>query len=458
MRNRLTEALNSPKSQKADYLEIRLENYESTHIRFQGKDMEKISSSQEMGGNVRALVKGKWGFVTFNGWDDLKNKTKQAIEIATLIGNQTSYLTETEPAVEYLQAECGLDFRKISLKEKVAMMKQYSNIMINCNAKIQSSIVNYADRYTTVYFANSEGTYIQHERPYLSVHFTAIARNGDDVQIAQESTGSIKGYDSAEQLSPIAQKTAQRAVNLLKASSVQGGEYTVILDPILAGVFIHEAFGHLSEADFLYEDPRMQSLMKLGKKVGTPELNVVDDGSLPGLLGSSKYDDEGVLTRKNYLIKEGILSGRLHSRETSARMGEQLTGNARAISYHFKPIVRMTNTYIEQGKTPYRDLFNDIKKGIYARQFYGGNTTFEMYTFSAGEGYMIENGRITKPIRDITLTGNLFDTLHNIDGIGNDLKIVESGGGCGKGGQQPLPVTFGSPHIRIQKVIVGGSH
>ena len=457
MRNRLTEALNSQKSQKADYIEVRLENYESTHIRLQGKDMEKISSSQEMGGNVRALVKGKWGFVTFNGWDDLKNKTKQAIEIATLIGNQTSHLTETEPAVEYLQAGCGRDFRKISLKEKAAMMKQYSNIMINYNSKIQSSIVNYADRYTTVYFANSEGTYIQHERPYLSVHFTAIARNGDDVQIAQESIGSIKGYDSAEQLSPIAQKTAQRAVNLLKASSVQGGEYTVILDPILAGVFIHEAFGHLSEADFLYEDPRMQSLMQLGKRVGTSELNVVDDGSLPGLLGSSKYDDEGVLTRKNYLIKEGILSGRLHSRETSARMEEALTGNARAISYHFKPIVRMTNTYIEQGKTPYRDLFNDIKRGIYARQFYGGNTTFEMYTFSAGEGYMIENGRITEPIRDITLTGNLFDTLHNIDGIGNDLKIVESGGGCGKGGQQPLPVTFGSPHIRIQKVIVGGS-
>jgi len=456
MRNRLTEALNSQKSQKADYIEIRLENYESTHIRFQGKDMEKISSSQEMGGNVRALVKGKWGFVTFNGWDDLKNKTKQALEIATLIGNQTSHLAETEPAVEYLQAGCGRDFRKIGLKEKAAMMKQYSNIMINYNSKIQSSIVNYADRYTTVYFANSEGTYIQHERPYLSVHFTAIARNGDDVQIAQESTGSIKGYDSAEQLSPIAQKTAQRAVNLLKASSVQGGEYTVILDPILAGVFIHEAFGHLSEADFLYEDPRMQSLMKLGKRIGTSELNVVDDGSLPGLLGSSKYDDEGVLTRKNYLIKEGILSGRLHSRETSARMEEELTGNARAISYHFKPIVRMTNTYIEQGKTHYRDLFNDIKKGIYARQFYGGNTTFEMYTFSAGEGYMIENGRITEPIRDITLTGNLFDTLHNIDGIGNDLKIVESGGGCGKGGQQPLPVTFGSPHIRIQKVIVGG--
>ncbi len=455
MRNRLTKALSN---KKADYLEIRLEDYESTHIRFQGKIMEKISSSQERGGNVRALVKGRWGFVSFNRWEDLEDKIKQAIEIATLIGNQKSYMIETEPLVEHLQAECGRDFRKINLKEKAAMMENYSNILMNYSPKIQSSIVDYSDRYSTVYFANSQGTYIQHERPYLSVHFTAIARDGNDVQMAHESTGSIKGYDVAEQLSSVAQKAAQRAVNLLKASSVRGGEYTVILDPVLAGVFIHEAFGHLSEADFLYEDPRMQNLMQLGKKIGSSDLSVVDDGSLPGLLGSSRYDDEGIMTRKTYLIKEGVLTGRLHSRETAARMGEEPTGNARALNYHFKPIVRMTNTYIEQGKTPYRDLFNDIKKGIYARQFYGGNTTFEMYTFSAGEGYMIENGKITEPVRDITLTGNLFDTLYQIDGIGDDLKIIESGGGCGKGGQHPLPVTFGSPHIRIQQVVVGGNN
>ncbi len=454
MRNRLIKALSN---QKADYLEIRLEDYESTHIRFQAKDMEKISSSQEMGGNVRALVKGRWGFITFNRWEDLEEKVKQAVEIATLIGNQKSYLTETEPVVEHLQAECGRDFRTVRLKDKAAMMKNYSNIMVSYSSKIQSSIADYTDRYTTVHFANSEGTYIRHERPYLSVHFTAIARNGDDVQMAHESTGSIKGYNAAEQLSSIAQKAAQRAVNLLKAKPVRGGEYTVILDPVLAGVFIHEAFGHLSEADFLYEDSRMQSLMRLGKKVGSPELSVVDDGSLPGLLGSSRYDDEGILTRKNYLIKKGVLTGRLHSRETAARMGEEPTGNARALNYYFKPIVRMTNTYIEQGKIHYKDLFKDIKKGVYARHFYGGNTTFEMYTFSAGEGYMIENGRITEPVRDITLTGNLFDTLYHIDGIGDDLKIIESGGGCGKGGQQPLPVTFGSPHIRIQNVVVGGS-
>ncbi len=453
MQDRLKSVLSK---QRADYVEVRLEEYESTNIRFQGKDIDKISSSQEKGGNARALVKGRWGFVTFNRWEDLEDKVKQAVEIATLIGDEQSYLASMEPVVEDLMAEYPNYFREVNLKEKVALMKNYSNIITNFSSKIQSSIADYTDRYNVVHFANSEGTYIRQVHPYLSVHFTAIARDGDDVQMAKESIGTVKGYEQALQISSLAQKAAQRSVNLLQAKHVPGGEYTVILDPVLAGVFIHEAFGHLSEADFLYEDPRMQNLMVLGKKVGSKELSVVDDGSLPELLGTSKYDDEGVLTRKNYLIKKGILTGRLHSRETAAKMGEEVTGNARAVSYHFKPIVRMTNTYIEKGKTPYKDLFNDIKKGIYARQFYGGNTTFEMFTFSAGEGYLIENGRVTEPLKDITLTGNLFETLHNIEGIGNDFKIIESGGGCGKGGQSPLPVTFGSPHIRIKNVVVGG--
>ena len=321
MQDRLTSVLSE---QRADYVEVRLEEYESTNIRFQGKDIDKISSSQEKGGNVRALVKGRWSFVTFNRWEDLEDKVKQAIEIATLIGDEQSHLAPIEPVVEDLMAECPNDFREVHLKEKVALMKNYSNIIINFSPKIQSSIADYTDRYNVVHFANSEGTYIRQVHPYLSVHFTAIARDGDDVQMAKESIGTVKGYEQALQISSLAQRAAQRAVNLLQAKSVPGGEYTVILDPVLAGVFIHEAFGHLSEADFLYEDPRMKDLMVLGKKVGSKELNVVDDGSLPGLLGSSKYDDEGVLTRKNYLIKKGILTGRLHSRETAAKWEKRL--------------------------------------------------------------------------------------------------------------------------------------
>ena len=147
--------------------------------------------------------------------------------------------------------------------------------------------------------------------------------------------------------------------------------------------------------------------------------------------------------------------GRLHSRETAARMGEKPTGNARAVNYRYAPIVRMTNTYIVPGTATFNDLIADIKDGVYAKNWYGGTTSMEMFTFSAGEAYRIQNGQIGEMVRPVTLSGNVFQTLENLDGIAGDLAMNE-GGGCGKGGQSPLPVANGSPHIRIQNCLVGG--
>ena len=456
MREIFEKALKDKKN-SADYIEIRAEKKETTTIQFQGEKLEKINCSQQIGGNVRVLIKGGWGFISFNQFDDLEEKVREAIEVAGLIGKEEeSKLAAALPVVEIINRELDKDFRQVSLREKKDLMENYNNIIMKSSPLIQSSNVVYTDRFSTIYFANSEGSYIEQEKPFLSAGFTAIAREGDNIQTASESIGSTKGFSIMERISDKVQSAASRAVNLLKAHSVEGGEYTVILDQTLGGVFIHEAFGHLSEADFLYEDERMSDLMKLGKKFGSPKLNVVDDGSIPDLLGSSKYDDEGVRTKKNYLIKDGILAGRLHSRETAVKMGEEPTGNARALNYRFKPIVRMTNTYVENGDTHFKDLLSGIKKGIYAKDCYGGMTSFEMFTFSAGEGFMISDGKITEPVKDVVLSGNLFTTLLNIEGVGNDLKMIESGGGCGKAGQNPLPVSFGSPHLRIKKVIVGG--
>jgi len=441
---------------KADYVEIRLEKKESTSIRFQGKKLEKIDCSQQMGGNVRALVKGGWSFITFNQYDKLEKKVEQAINVAALVGETKSELAEVPPIIEEIKRELDKDFRTVSLSEKKQLIENYNDIILNYSSKIQSTNVVYGDSFSTVYFANSEGSYIRQEKPNLIISLTAIARDGDNVQMANESLGTIGGFKKAENISLKAEKAASRAVNLLKAKSVAGGEYTVILDQTLGGVFIHEAFGHLSEADFIYEDNRMRNIMELGRNFGYEKLNVIDDGSIPDLLGSAKYDDEGVKTKKNYLIKNGVLNGRLHSRETAKKMNEKPTGNARALNYRFKPIVRMTNTYIDNGKIPFKDLISGIKKGIYAKKFFGGNTTFEMFTFSAGEGFMIRDGKIAEPVKDVVLSGNLFTILSNIEGIGDDLKMIEAAGGCGKGGQSPLPVSFGSPHIRIKKVVVGG--
>jgi TldD protein len=177
---------------------------------------------------------------------------------------------------------------------------------------------------------------------------------------------------------------------------------------------------------------------------------------VPDLRGSYKYDDEGVPASKTYLIKEGELVGRLHSRETAAAMDESPTGNARAISSQFPPIVRMTNTYIEPGSASFEDIISDIKDGLYVCDWYGGMTSMEQFTFSGGHTYAIRNGKVEELMRPVMLSGNLFTTLENLDAVGNDLDMNQ-GGGCGKGGQSPLPVSNGSPHIRIQKCLIGGS-
>jgi len=237
---------------------------------------------------------------------------------------------------------------------------------------------------------------------------------------------------------------------------VQGGAYPVVLDPELAGVFIHEAFGHLSEADFVYENPQAREMMTLGRRFGKKVLNVGDNGAAPGLRGTLPFDDEGTPTQDSALIREGLLVGRLHSRETAAAMNERPTGNARAISFRHPPIVRMTNTYIGNGRGTFDDLIKDIKLGVYACSAFGGQTLLENFSFTAAYGHMIRDGAVAELVKDVVLAGNLFQTLDRIDHIAGDFRWNQMGGGCGKAGQYPLPVTEGAPHVRIEEALIGG--
>jgi TldD protein len=455
MRDRLTEALKA--AQGVDYTDIRLEDKTSTWVNFRGPDLDTIGSAHTVGGIVRALYKGGWGYATFNDLSDLPMRVGEACETARLVGTGTSYFAPVEPVVDTVKASLVRDFRLVPLAEKKALMEEYNHIILGYHKSIQTSRILYADSFKTIWFANSQGTYIEQEIPDVNLMTAAIGRSDDIVQTSSETGGGIDGFQSVEAFHDKARSAAQRAVELLSARPVVGGKYTVITDPILTGVFTHEAFGHLSESDFVYENPRMQEIMVLGKRFGVSNLNIIDDGSLPGGLGTHPYDYEGVPTRKNYLIKNGILVGRLHSRETAAKMNEPVTGNARAVHFQHPPIVRMTNTYIENGTVPLSDMVKDVKLGVYALKAIGGETAMEMFTFSASYGYMIRDGQVAELVRDVVLTGNVFETLLNIDQIGNDLGWEPNGpGGCGKGDQHPLRVGLGGPHIRIQNCVVGG--
>jgi TldD protein len=356
--------------------------------------------------------------------------------------------------VDFVEEAAEKDCSSLSLAEKKHLLDEY-NEMVWSIPKIETSIIGYGDKRKRVIFANSEGSYIEQKHSDLSLRITVIARDGSDIQQAGLSLGSRGNFTQIEGLHQQVMETARRAVELLAAPQAKSGEYCVVLDPVLAGVFAHEAFGHLSEADFTYENDRLKEIMVLGRRFGGEHLNIVDGAAVPNLRGSYKYDDEGIPSTRTYLIKEGVLVGRLHSRETAAKMGEPITGNARSVDYHYPPIVRMTNTFIEPQRTSFEEMIGDIEEGIYAKNWYGGTTSMEMFTFSAGEAYMIRHGKLGELLRPVVLTGNVFDTMKNIDAVGNDLEMNQ-GGGCGKGGQFPLPVSNGSPHIRIKRCLVGG--
>jgi len=454
LRERMEKALHKS---DAEYTEIRIESVNSSWANFRGEDLDNIGSSRTLGGIVRALVKGGWGYATFNEISDLETRIREACESARLVGKEKSHFAQVESVVDEIKATLEKDFREISLSEKKSVIEEYNKIILGYHDKIETSNVGYGDSFRKVWYANSEGTYIEDERPDVVVFTSATAKEGDNVQHGSEAISGSTGFQIVEGFQQKAEAAAKRAVELLSAPPVTGGKYTVIINPKLAGVFAHEAFGHLSESDFVYENERMKKLMVLGKRFGSDILNIIDDGSIPGQLGTHKYDDEGVKTRKNYLIKDGILVGRLHSRETAAKMGEQPTGNARAIGYHHEPIVRMTNTYINRGNATFEGMIKDVKLGLYALDCIGGQTSMEMFTFSAAYGYMIRNGKIAELVRDVVLTGNVFETLMNIDMIGDAIEWVPGGpGGCGKGAQQGLRTGLGGPHVRIQNVVVGG--
>jgi TldD protein len=445
------------RTSKADYTEIRLEEREATSIAFRGKELETANAVIDTGGIVRCLCRDHgWGTATFNDPGDLETKVEQAYQCARVAHSEEPIELAPIPASEdRITVALEQDFRGVSMREKEALVEAYNQILLAHSDKIVDTSARYLDAFSRVRFASSEGAIIEEERPMVTIVASTVARDGDNVQRAFDSRSGQYGFEFVQGLEDLYTTVAQRAVDLLSAETVTGGRYPVVINPLLGGTFIHEAFGHLSEADFVYENPKAQEMMVLGRRFGPDILTVFDDGAAPGLRGTHRYDDEGTPTGRADLIKDGILAGRLHSRETAAKMGEEPTGNARATGYRYAPIVRMTNTAIEVGNTSFEDMIGDIKLGVYACDAFGGQTMLENFSFSSAYAYMIRNGQIAEMVKDVILAGNLFTTLANIDAIGSDFEWSHAGGYCGKG-QGGLYVTDGGPHIRIQDVIIGG--
>ncbi|POB09321.1 TldD/PmbA family protein [Sulfobacillus sp. hq2] len=441
-----------------DDLEIRLEINETTQIDTLNDQVQHKTHTFDVGGNVRVLVKGTYGFVHFDGWEHLERHVEEAILLATWNPqeNLMSYLPTPSPIQMIQRLQVRENPLSVSIEDKEAILKQYSDIAHRAHPTVKSVMGRYFDRYRHLWFVNNHGTAIEQEKLDLGGNIVVVARDRQGVAQRGVSFGSSNDFGVTRDLGDAVHEAALTAASLLDAPEIVGGDYPVVVDPQLAGVFAHEAFGHLSEADGQVGDAGLLEQMYLGRQFGPRTLHIYDTGRDVGSRGYLPVDDEGVAAQDVDLIRDGILVGRLHSRETAARMGEPVTGNARALHYRFPPIVRMRNTVIAAGDTAFDDLFQGITKGIYAKGSLGGQTNGELFTFLAAEAYLIEDGHITRPLRNAVLTGNVFSTLANITAVGSDFTRYESGGGCGKGGQMPLPVSHHAPSLRIEHCLVGG--
>ena len=456
MRNKLLVCIERYKSQ-CDYMDIRLEDSTTTTIEFTNGKLSSLKKSNATGGNIRALYKGAWGVISFNDIDNLNAFAESAIKQAKLTGNDESILAPAPVVEDSVPLNLINDPRKVPLEEKINLLKEYSDIALNYHKKITAVSARYSETFSKLTFISSEGSYICQEKMDLGGRVSITAKEDDNSQSTHIGFGSSNDFNSILNLQKEIREKSQIAVDLLTAPKVKAGTYTVITDSDLTGVFVHEAFGHLSEGDNVYEDKELADIMVLGKEFGLPILNIYDCGFDEGKRGYLKYDDEGVKTEKTYLIKEGKLVGRLHSRETAGKMNERITGNGRAINYMHPPIPRMRNTVVQSGTSTFEAMLQGISKGILAFESNGGQTNGDNFTFSASYGYMIRDGKVCELVRDINLAGNVFETLKNIDMIGNEDTSRDGGGGCGKGAQFPLPVSMGGPRIRIKNVVIGGA-
>jgi TldD protein len=452
------------KGRPADYVEVRFEDSESTRILVRDGSVESARESVLAGGCVRALCNGGWGFVSFNDPLVLPDKISEAIKLASSAASRrqkasdsSTRLAQCPQVRDSIEVQSARrDPRAVPLASKVRLLLDYCALATSFGSLIRTVQAMYSDRFTRLTFANSEGTYLTQNSLDVSGSIGVIAARGSATQYQVCPFGSSGDYAVVEGLEDDLKAACDLAARLLDAPQAECGEQTVVLDPSLTGVFIHEAFGHLAEADNLMRNPDLAEKMRLGRVLGPASLNVYDTGELHGVRGSLAYDDEGVKTRRVDLLREGHLMGRLHSRETAGMLGEPPTGNARALSHRYCPIPRMRTTCVGPGNATLEDLLKGVSRGIYARRVVGGSTNGENFVLRPGEAYLIRSGRLGPLVRDVVISGDVFETLSRVEAVGSDFIVSDGPGGCGKAGQTGLAVSTGGPTLRVGRLLVAG--
>jgi TldD protein len=347
-----------------------------------------------------------------------------------------------------------------NLPRKLALLGQMDAAARGLDPRVQQVIATLGREDVVVVMATPSGWTVGDVRPLTRLNVTVIVEDGAKREIGTYGGGGRVAFDfflEQERWKHYVTEAVRQAVIKLHAVEAPAGEMTVVLGPGWPGILLHEAIGHGLEGDFNRKKTSAFS-GRLGQPVASELVTVVDDGTIQNRRGSLNVDDEGVPTRRNVLIEKGVLRGYMQDRLNSRLMGMDLTGNGRRESYAHPPMPRMTNTFMLAGQDEPSDIIRSVQKGLYAVNFGGGQVdiTNGRFVFSASEAYLIEDGRVTSPVKGATLIGNGPESLTRVSRVGHDLKLDEGVGTCGKDGQS-VPVGVGLPTIRIDRMTVGGT-
>jgi len=443
----------------AEYAEIRAQSLSKTMLTMKEGRVEAAKQGIENGVALRVLMNGAWGFASVGSLntETLMSAVSDACKMAKAASSRLKTpikLAETKTVEDRVQVKPKKNPSEIRMEDKIKTASSINNTTLSYDRRIKSCTIDYLDLTGTNYFANSEGTCIEQDKLYVWSRITATAVSKGFFTFSREEIGSTAGYEVFDAETPeiIGERVAKRAIEQLEAKPPKGGTFPVVLGPNVVGVFVHEAFGHLAEADLALSGGVL--LNNLGKKIASDVVTFYDDGTINGAFGSFRYDDEGVPTQKTLLIKDGVVTGLMHNRETAQKFNAEPTGNARAEDFRVEPIIRMRNTFMEPKDYSLEELVEDIRSGYYFKSFRGGQANIDG-TFQVGiqEACEIVNGELGEPVRNASISGNTLETLLKVDAVGKDFELWP--GRCGKG--QTAFICDGGPHIRVKEVTVGGS-
>ena len=436
------------------YSDVRVEDRSRTVISYKAGALEEMRNRKEKQAFLRVYDGKLWYYASTTDTDHLQ-KTLDGLYAAAEENPdilEDPVVRRFEKNKDEVMTFTGCSVRDIPLSEKQALLLGYLPILTE-----ESCVVlptgTYLDRNSVFHFVSSLGADITYDYQTCGLSFGFSMAEGEKQFQGSWQKGGTRFDEMAAIGDELRAAVKEQAAFMRNSVPVEAGKYPVVLSPMAAGVFAHESFGHKSESDFMLSDESMKNEWQLGKTVGSPILSIAECGSVQGT-GFVPYDDEGTKARKNYLIKNGVLAGRLHSAMTAAALDEALTGNARAIDCTFEPIVRMTTTYIEGGDLSFDELIAPIEKGYFIKTINHGSG-MSTFTIAPSVSYEIVNGKLGRPVQISVITGSVFETLGLIDGLTKDVELLSFvTGGCGKMEQSGLPVGFGGPYVRVSSMNV----